>query len=142
MTDPCNLFVSTGPVVSGDHKAAYSVEGQVVVVTGGGSGIGRATAIEFIKAGAYVVVADYKLSAAQETVRECETIARPSSIVPTLPVAIAVNADVTSPTSVQALVAETVRVYGNRVHALVNNAGIQVRFVELTYFTTVSALSS
>ena len=38
-----------------------SLEGQVAIVTGGGTGIGRSTALEFAKAGADVVVASRRL---------------------------------------------------------------------------------
>ena len=36
---------------------SFSLEGQVAIVTGGGTGIGRSIALEFVKAGADVVVA-------------------------------------------------------------------------------------
>jgi NAD(P)-dependent dehydrogenase (short-subunit alcohol dehydrogenase family) len=42
----------------------------VAFVTGGGSGIGRATALAFAKAGARVVVTDANLDAARQTVEE------------------------------------------------------------------------
>ncbi|HYM33452.1 MAG TPA: SDR family oxidoreductase [Candidatus Cybelea sp.] len=43
--------------------------GKVIVVTGGGSGIGRATALRFVDEGAAVVVADYNEAGARETVK-------------------------------------------------------------------------
>jgi NAD(P)-dependent dehydrogenase (short-subunit alcohol dehydrogenase family)/pimeloyl-ACP methyl ester carboxylesterase len=48
--------------------------GQLVVVTGGGRGIGRATALEFARNGADVIVADVNDAAAKETVHELVTL--------------------------------------------------------------------
>ena len=48
------------------------LENNVVVVTGSGSGIGRACALEFAKAGAKVVVADLNLQGANQTVKQIE----------------------------------------------------------------------
>jgi NAD(P)-dependent dehydrogenase (short-subunit alcohol dehydrogenase family) len=89
---------------------------RVAVITGSGSGIGRASAIEFAQAGARVVVVDINGGAGRETA------ARIASGGGT---AIAVETDVSSPESVQRLVAETLRQFG-AVHVLMNNAAIQV----------------
>jgi NAD(P)-dependent dehydrogenase (short-subunit alcohol dehydrogenase family) len=43
------------------------LEQQVVAITGGGSGIGRATALLFAKEGARVAIIDHDLSEAEET---------------------------------------------------------------------------
>ena len=89
---------------------------RVAVITGAGSGIGRACAREFAKEGARVVVADILPEAAAETVdliRAAGGTAR------------AVVTDVASPESVQALVAETLGAF-SQVHVLLNNAAIQV----------------
>ena len=67
------------------------LEGRVVVITGSGSGIGRASAVEFAKAGAKVVVADIRGDAAGATV--CEIQASGGT-------AHAVETDVSSPDSV------------------------------------------
>jgi NAD(P)-dependent dehydrogenase (short-subunit alcohol dehydrogenase family) len=45
----------------------WSLDSRVAVITGGGSGMGRATALRLAEAGAAVVVADHSLPAAQET---------------------------------------------------------------------------
>lgn len=89
---------------------------RVVVITGSGSGIGRAAAMEFAQAGARVVVADINLGGARETV------ARIGSAGGT---ALAIQADVASPDSVQRLVQETLTRFG-AVHVLLNNAAIQI----------------
>ena len=62
----------------GEVKGRLRLDGQVAVVVGGGQtpgqtiGNGRATAITYARAGAYVLVADQSLDAAAETVAEIE----------------------------------------------------------------------
>jgi NAD(P)-dependent dehydrogenase (short-subunit alcohol dehydrogenase family) len=98
---------------------------RVAVITGSASGIGRASAPEFAKEGAKVVVADINLSGARETVWQIESAAG---------VAVPVEADVSVPESVQELVEKTIQSFGN-VHVLFNNAAIQVnKTVEDTTF--------
>lgn len=89
---------------------------RVVVVTGSGSGIGRACAMEFASAGARVVVADINLDAAVSTVRVIEGAGGS---------ALAHAVDVADAASVQALVRTTLEKF-SAVHVLVNNAAIQV----------------
>jgi NAD(P)-dependent dehydrogenase (short-subunit alcohol dehydrogenase family) len=89
---------------------------RVAVITGSGSGIGRASALEFARAGARVVVADIDGGAARDSVGRIESEGG---------TAVAVETDVARPDSVQHLVAETVRQFG-AVHVLMNNAAIQV----------------
>jgi len=98
---------------------------KVVVITGAGSGIGRACAVEFAKAGAKVVVADINLQGAQETVRQIETING---------IAMAVKTDVSQPESVIHLVELTIKAY-SKIDALVNDAAIQInKTIEHTTF--------
>jgi NAD(P)-dependent dehydrogenase (short-subunit alcohol dehydrogenase family) len=89
---------------------------KTVVVTGAGSGIGKATAICFAKAGANTVIADINFDAAQETVA---VILRDGGK------AVAFKVDVSDPVSVEALVAFTLKTFSG-VYAVVNNAAIQV----------------
>lgn len=89
---------------------------RVAVITGSGSGIGRASAIEFAREGAWVVVADINRAGALETAKTIEQTGGK---------ALAVETDVANPDSVQKLVKETLRVF-SKVHVLFNNAAIQV----------------
>lgn len=90
-----------------------SGEGKVAVVTGGGTGIGRAAALALLGAGWRVAVAGRRIEPLQETVAQSGAGAR----------ALAVATDVTDPVSVEALFATTVRTWG-RVDLLFNNAGV------------------
>ena len=88
---------------------------QVAIVTGAASGIGRAIATRFIKAGARVVIADLNADAANAAAREIDPSGR----------SMGVAMDVTDEDAVNAGVAATVAKYG-RVDILVSNAGIQI----------------
>ena len=92
---------------------------KVAIVTGGGRGIGRATALRFVEEGAKVVIADLALDKAIEVVNEINemTSDRPSRQVIAHPV------DVTDPDSVTQMIQATMDAFG-RVDVLVNNAGI------------------
>ena len=89
---------------------------RVAVITGSAAGIGRASAQEFAREGARVVVADINFAGAQETVQQIAAAGG---------TAIAVAVDVADPDSVQRLVGETVRAFGD-VHILFSNAAVQV----------------
>jgi NAD(P)-dependent dehydrogenase (short-subunit alcohol dehydrogenase family) len=92
------------------------LESRVTIITGSASGIGRASAKEFAKEGAQVVVADINLAGAQETVKQIKAAGG---------TAVAVKADVSDPASVEALVDQTIQAFG-RINVLFNNAAIQV----------------
>jgi len=86
--------------------------GKVALVTGGGSGMGRAMALEFARTGAAVAVAGRRPEPLAETVALIERAGGTALAVPT---------DVRDPEQVDAMVATTVERFG-RVDALVNNA--------------------
>lgn len=89
-------------------------QGRVAIVTGAGSGIGRAAALAFSDAGASVVIADLDENASRETL---ELIGSSSSRV------LIHQTDVRVPGDVEKLVAATVRTFG-RLDFAFNNAGI------------------
>jgi 3-hydroxybutyrate dehydrogenase len=93
------------------------LENRVAIVTGGGSGIGRACALYLAKNGAKVVIADVRLNAAQETVTLIKAAGGEAT---------AIHADVTQKASAQAMAAQTKKAYG-RIDILLNNAGIDIK---------------
>ncbi len=105
---------------SGQAQAAtpgHLFNGQVALVTGASSGIGRATAVAFGRAGARVVLANRSVEGGQQTARLIEAAGGEALFVPT---------DVTQPDQVQAMVRAAVDRYG-RLDCAFNNAGGGVR---------------
>jgi len=90
---------------------------KVAIITGAAEGIGKATAIEFVKEGAKVVVADVNLELAEKTVEELKMLGGE---------AIAVKVDVANPDDVNAMVSKTLERFG-RIDILFNNAGISIQ---------------
>jgi NAD(P)-dependent dehydrogenase (short-subunit alcohol dehydrogenase family) len=90
------------------------LDGKVAVITGAGSGIGRAAASLFAAEGARVVVADVAADQADAAVTE---------IVDAGGSALAVTVDVSDEAQVAAMVAAAVSTYGG-LHVMFNNAGI------------------
>jgi 3-oxoacyl-[acyl-carrier protein] reductase len=87
---------------------------KVALITGGGNGIGRETSLQFAKEGARVVVADYNVSAGEETVHE---------IVSAGGEALYIQVDVSNHESVEQMAARALEYFG-RIDILINNAGI------------------
>lgn len=93
---------------------AGRLENKVAVVTGAGSGIGKASALLFAREGAKVVVADCDVKAGEETVKEIDNAGGE---------AIFVRTDVSNANNVEKMVKDTIVAYG-KLGVLFNNAGI------------------
>ena len=92
------------------------LDGKVALVTGGSSGIGRASSLAFAKAGARVVVSDVDVDGGAETVQMLQSDGGEAMFV---------RADVSKAADVQALIDRTVSEYG-KLDCAFNNAGITV----------------
>jgi NAD(P)-dependent dehydrogenase (short-subunit alcohol dehydrogenase family) len=95
-------------------KIIGRLEGKVALVTGGSSGIGRASALAFAREGAKVIVADVDAEGGEETVR---TIKENGGE------AIFIKVDVSKAVEVEALIKKAIRTCG-RLDCAHNNAGI------------------
>ncbi len=95
---------------------------QIAFITGAGSGIGRATALAFTKAGARVVVAEMNEATGRQTVEQIGQMGGD---------ALFVACDVADPAQIEVAVRQTVAAYG-RLDIGINNAGIGGKFGRLT----------
>ena len=93
---------------------AESLDGKTALVTGGGSGIGRAASLAYAREGARVVVVDMNVEGGEETVQQIKEAGGE---------AILVHADVARPEDTQAMVAQAVAAFGS-LDCAFNNAGI------------------
>jgi NAD(P)-dependent dehydrogenase (short-subunit alcohol dehydrogenase family) len=91
----------------------FSLDGRVAIITGGGTGIGRGTALVLAEHGADVVLAARRPEPLEDTAKGVEALGRRAVVAPT---------DVTDAEQCQQLVDTTIDAYG-RVDVLVNNAG-------------------
>jgi NAD(P)-dependent dehydrogenase (short-subunit alcohol dehydrogenase family) len=96
---------------------AGRVDGKVALVTGGASGIGRATALTFAREGAKLVIADMNAEGGQQTVH---------MITENCGEATFVQVDVSQAREVEAMISKAVETYG-RLDCAHNNAGIGSR---------------
>jgi len=96
---------------------AEKLQGKVILVTGGGSGIGRATSLLLAAQGARIMIADYVPEGAEKTVAMIKEAGG---------VASCVAADVSVSKQVELMVNKTVETYG-RIDGAFNNAGIEGR---------------
>lgn len=99
----------------------YDYSGQVVLVSGAGSGIGRAIALAFAETGATVAVADISAAAADATVEQIRQAGGKAA---------AFVADVADEAAVISLVDALLVTFG-RLDMAINNAGIEANVVPL-----------
>jgi NAD(P)-dependent dehydrogenase (short-subunit alcohol dehydrogenase family) len=102
-----------------------SVPVKVAIVTGAGSGIGKSTALAFLREGWCVALAGRRVELLEKTVTEAGPSGSQALVVPT---------DVSEPSSVQALFARTKERFG-RLDVLFNNAGTNAPAVPLEDLT-------
>lgn len=101
------------------------IQGKVVIVTGGATGIGRAAAIEFASLGAKVVVVTGRnVAGGEDTVRVIREAGGEASFV---------QCDVSDEKQVEAMVAKTLELYG-RLDCAFNNAGVGPDGVRIPFY--------
>lgn len=91
-----------------------SLKGKSIIITGAGSGIGQAAAIQFAAAGTKVLVADFSEKGGNETVAQIRAAGGEAAFFKT---------DVSDSENVQQMVAKAVELYGTLDYAF-NNAGV------------------
>ncbi|QRK04396.1 glucose 1-dehydrogenase [Archangium violaceum] len=111
----------TEPRTSHVIHPSRRLEGQVALVTGGGTGIGRAAALAFAREGASVVLAGRRQTELDEVAHRVEAEGGK---------ALAISADVARAADVEALVEGTLERFG-RLDCAFNNAGIQGAFAPI-----------
>ena len=94
-----------------------TLDTQVALVTGGASGIGRATALTFARQGAKLIIADMNVDGGQQTVHMITEHGGDATFV---------QVDVSNATAVEAMIGQAVETYG-RLDCAHNNAGIGSR---------------
>ena len=99
-------------------------ENKVALVTGGSSGIGRATARAFAREGAKVVIAARRVKESEETIALIYELGSEGVFIKT---------DVSKASEVENLIDRTIEKYG-RIDCAFNNAGMEGPFVSITYY--------
>jgi len=97
-----------------DPNTAFSLAGKVIIVTGGGTGIGKVYSQRMAQAGARVVLADI-------AAKESDAVAK--DIVANGGQALSIPTDISDESAVQAMVDKTIAAWG-RIDGLVNNASL------------------
>jgi 3-oxoacyl-[acyl-carrier protein] reductase len=94
------------------------LQGRVALITGAGSGIGRASALEFAREGACLIAADVRAEGVQETVQQVRAGGGQAEHV---------VVDVTQPDQVESMLRSAIDQFG-RIDVLFNNAGLPQSF--------------
>ena len=97
------------------------LQNKIALITGAGSGIGRASALLFAREGARIAVADIDEKGGRQTVAAVESAGGEAIFIP---------ADVSKAEDIQQMIQTTVKALG-RIDVLYNNAGIGTPFVSL-----------
>lgn len=96
-----------------DFNKLFDLTGKTAIVTGGANGIGKATAIMLAKAGANIVIGDFKKDDAEKTATEIRELGVK---------VLALECNILKDENLVNLVDETVKEFGS-IHILINNAG-------------------
>jgi NAD(P)-dependent dehydrogenase (short-subunit alcohol dehydrogenase family) len=107
------------------RRTATTIPGSLALVTGAGSGIGRATALALAREGAAVLCADLDLGAAQRTADDCAAVTTPSAPAGRADASRAFEVDVADAEAMGDL-AKQVEADHGALDVLVNNAGVGV----------------
>jgi NAD(P)-dependent dehydrogenase (short-subunit alcohol dehydrogenase family) len=91
------------------------LDGKIAIITGAGSGIGRATAKIFAREGARLLIADIVADAGMETLKALKDAGAEANFI---------KVDVSKSNDVEAMVAKAVETYG-KIDCAFNNAGIE-----------------
>ncbi len=105
------------------QTSLFDLTGQVALVTGGGSGIGKACAIALLQHGCKVVLGGRTLGKVQEAAQELDALGDVSG---DDPVAVGVQLDVASDDSAQAAVQQTMDTFGG-LNIVINSAGVMCK---------------
>ena len=104
----------SAPAMRAAAGASQQLAGKVALITGGGTGVGKVTALAFAAEGAHVVLAGRRPGPIEEVAAECEALGVSALAVPT---------DLGDPAAVEALFAACKEKFG-RLDILFNNAGM------------------
>ncbi|KAL7410467.1 hypothetical protein BDY24DRAFT_407844 [Mrakia frigida] len=108
----------SSPELTSSHL--FNIKGKVVLITGGGTGLGKAMATGFVQSGAKVYIASRKISQLEATVLELNALARSSGQGGSC---LAVAADLRDKAGCDALAAQ-MKEREEKLHVLINNSGM------------------